>query len=241
MMHVRIIGEGRAGGSLGLALERVGWSVSYMHRHDDVVHAASGVDAVVIATPDAVVQSVAARVEPVESCTIIHLSGALGLDVLEPHPRRGSLHPLVSLPNAEIGSERLVGAWMAFSGVGTDAMAQALSARTFPVPDEMRALYHATAVVASNHLLALLGQVERLAQTCKVPFEAFLDLASGSLRNVASLTAREALTGPVARGDWATVAKHLAALPDDERELYVALARAAARLANRAWPDELMP
>jgi predicted short-subunit dehydrogenase-like oxidoreductase (DUF2520 family) len=237
MMKVRIIGKGRAGGSLGRALERAGWSVSYLHRDHDVAQASSGVDAIVIATPDAVVQSVAARVEPVESCAIMHLSGALGLDVLEPHHRRGSLHPLVSLPNAEIGSERLVGAWMAVSGVGTDAIAHALSARTFPVSDETRALYHATAVVASNHLVALLGQVERLSQSCQVPFEAFLDLAIGSLQNIASLSPREALTGPVARGDWATVAKHLAALPADERELYTSLAQAAARLASRSWPS----
>jgi predicted short-subunit dehydrogenase-like oxidoreductase (DUF2520 family) len=158
---------------------------------------------------------------------------------LEPHHRRGSLHPLVSLPNAEIGSARLMGAWMAVSGIGTDAMAQALSARTFPVPDEMRARYHATAVVASNHLVALLGQVERLAQSCQVPFEAFLDLASGSLKNAADLGPSKALTGPVARGDWATVANHLAVMPTDERDLYTALARAAARLANRNWPDQL--
>ena len=239
MMKVRIIGEGRAGGSLGIALERAGWSVSYLHRQHDVARAASGVDAVVIATPDAVVRSVAARLEPVESCAIIHLSGALGLDVLEPHARRGSLHPLVSLPNAETGSERLIGAWMAVSGEATEAIARALDARTFPVFDEMRALYHATAVVASNHLVALLGQVERLSQSCNVPFEAFLDLASGSLQNVAEIGPADALTGPVARGDWATVAKHLAVLPTDERELYATLARAAARLANRRWPDKL--
>jgi predicted short-subunit dehydrogenase-like oxidoreductase (DUF2520 family) len=172
---------------------------------------------------------------------MIHLSGALTLDVLAPHHRRGSLHPLVSLPNAAIGSERLIGAWMAKSGVGTDAIAHALSARTFPVPEETRGLYHATAVVASNHLVALLGQVERLAQSSNVPFEAFLDLAFGSLQNVATLSPHEALTGPVARGDWTIVAKHLAALPADERELYGSLAQAAARLANRPWPDELKP
>jgi predicted short-subunit dehydrogenase-like oxidoreductase (DUF2520 family) len=150
-MNVRIIGEGRAGGSLGLALQRVGWSVSYLHRQDDVAEAASGADVVVIATPDALVRSVAARIEPIEPiepCAVIHLSGALGLDVLELHSRRGSLHPLVSLPNAVIGSERLMGAWMAVSGVGPDAIASALSARTFLVPDATRALYHATAVVA---------------------------------------------------------------------------------------------
>ncbi len=238
-MKVCIVGAGRAGGSLGLALERVGWSVSYLHRDDDLTAAAHGVDLVVIATPDAVVSTVAQRIKPVETCPVIHLSGALTLDALAPHRHVGSVHPLVSLPNAEIGSERLVGAWMAVAGVGTDAIAHGLSARTFPVSDEMRALYHTTAVVASNHLVALLGQVERLAATCNVPFDAYLDLALGSLDNAATIGPSDALTGPVARGDWGTVAKHLATLPTDERELYVALAKAAARLANRAWPADL--
>jgi predicted short-subunit dehydrogenase-like oxidoreductase (DUF2520 family) len=241
VMKVRIIGEGRAGGSLGRALARAGWSVHFFHRHDDIAPAASAVDVVVIAAPDAAISTVARRIEPVEPCAVIHLSGALGLDVLEPHRRRGSLHPLVSLPNPEIGSERLIGAWMAIAGVGTDEIAQALRARTFPVSDEVRALYHATAVVASNHLVALLGQVARLADACDVPFEAFLALAFGSLQNVTDIGPSHALTGPVARGDWDTVAKHLAALPTDEREMYCALARAAARLANRDFPEEHGP
>ncbi len=238
-MKVRIIGEGRAGGSLGLALQRVGWSVRFLHRDDDLASAANDVDLVVIATPDAVIRSVGAGIEPVETCPIIHLSGALGLDVLVPHRQVGSLHPLVALPNAEIGSERLVGAWMALAGVGAGEIARALRARTFPVSDEIRARYHATAVIASNHLVALLGQVERLATACGVPFEAFVALAEGSLNNAADIGPTNALTGPVARGDWDTVAKHLAVLPADEREAYIALAKAAARLVNRAWPAEL--
>jgi predicted short-subunit dehydrogenase-like oxidoreductase (DUF2520 family) len=240
-MKVCIVGQGRAGGSLGLALERVGWSVRFLHRDDDLTPAADGVDLVVIATPDSVVSTAARRIKPVETCPVIHLSGALTLDALAPHHQVGSLHPLVSLPNREIGSERLVGTWMAVAGVGANEIAQALRARTFPVADETRSLYHATAVVASNHLVALLGQVERLATACGVPLEAFIDLAFGSLENAADIGPSDALTGPVARGDWDTVAKHLAALATDERELYTVLARAAARLANRAWPDGLVP
>lgn len=240
-MKVCIIGEGRAGGSLGLALERVGWSVRYLHRDDDLTAAAHGVDVVVLATPDSVVSTAAQRIKPIEACPVIHLSGALTLDALAPHRQVGSLHPLVSLANREIGAERLVGAWMAVAGVGTDEIAQALSAPTFPVSDETRALYHATAVVASNHLVALLGQVERLATACSVPFEAFMALAQGSLDNAATLGPAAALTGPVARGDWGTVANHLAALPPNERELYTTLAKAAAHLSNRDWPGELKP
>ncbi|MHB1855508.1 MAG: DUF2520 domain-containing protein, partial [Acidimicrobiales bacterium] len=103
-------------------------------------------------------------------------------------------------------------------------------------PAERRALYHATATVASNHLVALLGQVERLASELDLPPEAFIALARGSLDNVAALGAIRALTGPVARGDWETVQRHRAALPPRERDLYEALAAEAARLAGRDLP-----
>ena len=62
--------------------------------------AAAGVDLLVIATPDDQVARVAAAGRPGPTTVVVHLSGSLGLDVLGPHPRRGSLHPLVPLPNA---------------------------------------------------------------------------------------------------------------------------------------------
>ena len=65
-----------------------------------------------------------------------------------------------------------------------------------------------------------------------VPLEAFLGLARGTIDNVAELGAAAALTGPVARGDWATVERHLAALPDDERPAYEAMVAEARRLAG---------
>jgi predicted short-subunit dehydrogenase-like oxidoreductase (DUF2520 family) len=87
--------------------------------------------------------------------------------------------------------------------------------------------------VASNHLVALLGQVERLAATCGVPFEAFVPLIRASVDNALELGPEAALTGPVARGDLATVAAHLAALDPTDRDAYRSLAREAARLAGQ--------
>jgi predicted short-subunit dehydrogenase-like oxidoreductase (DUF2520 family) len=98
------------------------------------------------------------------------------------------------------------------------------------VADEARTNYHAAAVIASNHLVALLGQVQRVAAAAGIPFEAYLDLVRGTVDNVAAVGPRAALTGPVARGDWETVARHLAVLPPEERSAYQALADQAARL-----------
>jgi predicted short-subunit dehydrogenase-like oxidoreductase (DUF2520 family) len=65
-----------------------------------------------------------------------------------------------------------------------------------------------------------------------VPLDAFIDLARGALDNVEAMGAAQALTGPVARRDWATVERHVAAIPEAERAVYRALTDAAARLVG---------
>jgi pantoate--beta-alanine ligase len=112
----------------------------------------------------------------------------------------------------------------------------ALGGRSIEVPDDARSTYHAAAAIASNHLVALLGQVQRVAAQAGIPLEAYLDLVRGTVDNVAALGPAAALTGPVARGDWETVARHLAALPADERTAYQAMANEAARLGGRERP-----
>jgi predicted short-subunit dehydrogenase-like oxidoreductase (DUF2520 family) len=158
--------------------------------------------------------------------------------VLAPHVRRAALHPLVSLPDATTGAERLSeGAWFGVAGDPlAGELAHDLGGRCFAVADGDRAMYHAAAAVASNHLVALMGQVERLAAAVGVPAEAYFDLAAGSFANVESLGAAAALTGPVQRGDWATVQRHRDALSPNELETYDALAKAAALLVGRPWP-----
>ena len=233
--RLRIIGPGRAGGSLAAALGRSGWEVAEpLGRADDASRALHDVDLLVVATPDAVLAEVAGTVEPSDTAVIAHLAGSLGLEVLAPHRRVAALHPLVSLPEADIGARRLAsGAWFAVAGDPIVQRAVAdLGGRWFQVADEDRASYHAAAVVASNHLVALLGQVERIAAGIDVPFEAYLDLARATLDNVATLGPAAALTGPAARGDWDTIARHLAALAPAETDAYRALADAARRLVD---------
>jgi predicted short-subunit dehydrogenase-like oxidoreductase (DUF2520 family) len=254
-----LIGPGRAGATVALALVARGYvATAVAGRAPDApstTATAACLDAkpvlvskagrraaiVIIATPDAAIEATATTVAPSleRDALVVHLAGSLGLDVfgpllaLRPDVRVGALHPLQSMPSVSMGLDRLPGSWAAIAGdpqVGE--LAEALELRTFVVPDEQRARYHAMAVVASNHLVALLGQVERLAAAAGVPFEAFAPLAEASLANVFGLGARAALTGPVVRGDLATVADHLRELPPSERDAYRALAREAARLAD---------
>lgn len=245
--RLRVVGPGRAGLALTDALETKGWTcVGTLGRTDPPATAARDVDLLVIATPDRVVGEVADRIEPVPETLVVHVAGSLGLDVLAGHPRSGSLHPLVSLPNPAEGARRLLdAAWFAVAGATAADRAEVesivadLGGRSFPVADADRAAYHAAACVAANHLVALLGQVERIAAPLGVPLDAFLALAQGALDGVADLGPAAALTGPVARGDWSTVAGHLAVLDADERPVYAALAEAAWRLHHD--PGETAP
>jgi predicted short-subunit dehydrogenase-like oxidoreductase (DUF2520 family) len=255
-----LIGPGRAGTTIALALVEHGWEVAAVAgrapdaastraaaaclgaRTSLVADVAAGAGVVLVATPDAAIeQAASAAASSIESGALVfHLAGSRGLEVFQalheqrPDIRLGALHPLVSFPSTSAGLERLPGAWAAVAGDEqiTD-IAKLLALRPFAVPDAERTRYHATAVVASNHVIALLGQVERLASQCGVPFEAFWTLARGSLDNAFALGPARALTGPVQRGDLRTVAGHLEALSGSDREAYRALAREAARLTGR--------
>lgn len=238
MPLVRIVGPGRAGRSLALALAAAGWPAPELVERAEVNPlVAHGADFLVLATPDAALADVAAAIEPDPATVVVHLAGCHGLDVLEPHPRRAAVHPLVALPDPGLGAARLRGAWFAVSA-GGDAVALAIPAalggRVLTLPEDAiaRARYHAAACIASNHLVALLGQVERVAALAGVPLDAYLDLVRASVDNVARLGPAAALTGPAARGDDATIARHLAVLPDDERAAYVALRGEARKLCK---------
>lgn len=202
-------------------------------RNDDPAEAAQLADMVIITVPDDAIAPVASSIRP-GPAVVVHTSGAAPLDVLAPHTRRGSVHPLVSLPDPATGAARLTGgAVFAVAGdPATTVLVEALGGRAIVVDDAHRALYHATAAIAANHLVALCAQVERLAGRVGVPIEVYWDLMASTLENVRRVGSAASLTGPAARGDLATIRRHLDALPDGERDLYRGLAAAAARLAG---------
>lgn len=234
MPSLRVIGPGRAGRSLCLGLADAGWRVvPPLGRGDDVRAAAEGVDLLVIATPDAVIAEVAQAVRPVPATVVAHLAGSLGLDVLAPHERRASVHPLVPLADPTTGARRLRGAWFAIAGDPlAEAVVAALAGHAVDVDDEHRAAYHAAACIASNHLVALLAQAGRVAAGAGVPLEAYLDLVRATVENVADLGPQAALTGPAARGDRATIERHRGALDADELAAYDVMVRECTRLAE---------
>lgn len=239
-LSVRIVGPGRAGGAIAIALAQSGWNVREPLLHgDDPSDAAHDVDLLIIATPDAVIESISTAITPVDSTVIAHLSGAQGLGVLQGHFHCAALHPLTSMPTADVGAQRLRrGAWFGIDATTEHAWSvvenviTSLGGRSFVVHDEQRVAYHAAAAVASNHVVALLGSAERIAAAAGVPLEAYLELVRASIDNVEDLGVGHALTGPVARGDWATVERHRDAIDPSELALYDALVEAARRVVD---------
>jgi pantoate--beta-alanine ligase len=241
---VRLIGPGRAGRSLAAALSDAGHDVvGVLSRHDDLRHAAHGVEVLVLATPDAAIADVAAAVTPVPGTVVLHLSGALGLDVLGPHARRASLHPLVPLPSPEVGRVRLrSGITFAVAGDPVaEELARSLGGTPLEVADEHRAAYHAAACVAANHVVALMGQVQRMAASAGLGLDAFVGLARAALTDVADLGPAAALTGPAARGDDTTLSRHRAVLDPVEIPAYDAGVELARRLAATRPPTTATP
>jgi predicted short-subunit dehydrogenase-like oxidoreductase (DUF2520 family) len=144
------------------------------------------------------------------------------------------VHPLVPLPNGEVGAARLTsGVTFAVAGapLGRELVAS-LGGRVVEVAEADRAAYHAAACIAANHVVALLGQVERVAASVGLDLDSFLPLTRAAVDDVAALGAVDALTGPARRGDWATLSRHLDALPESERAGYQAGAELATRLAQ---------
>lgn len=215
LKRVRVVGRGRVGGAIAARLVERGCLV------DDAEP-----DVTILCVPDAAIAEVAARVPG--GGWVGHVSGATPLASLAPHTRRFSLHPLQTFTRGR-GAEQMDGAWAAITGETDEALsvarqlAERLGLRPFVLADDQRAIYHAGASIASNFLVTLHRAAVRALEAAGAPPDALTPLMQRTIENGFDLT------GPIARGDVATVDAHLAAirhrLPDLE-PMYRALAEA---------------
>ena len=198
---------------------------------------ARGADIVLLCVPDGQISAAADHVAA--GRLVGHTSGATGLDPLAPHDAF-SLHPLMTVTSAGADLRGIAcavaGSTPAALGTAT-ALAERLGAVPLHVPDDRRAVYHAAASVASNFLVTLQGAAERLAAGAGVDRVHLVPLVRAAVDNWAAHGPAHALTGPVARGDEATVARQRDAIGEHAPELLVlfdALAQATRELAAEA-------
>jgi predicted short-subunit dehydrogenase-like oxidoreductase (DUF2520 family) len=209
---VTVIGAGRAGSTIAARLRERGVPVR-----------ARG-ELRLLCVPDRAIAEVAAAIEP--GPWVAHVSGGTPLGALAPHEKRFSVHPLQTLTTAG-GASQLNGAWGAVTAETAEAhehalwLAEMLGLQPFALADDKRALYHAGAAMASNFLVTLYRAAERLFEAAGAPPAALIPLMERTIANGFDLT------GPIARGDWETVDRHVAALDGTGLEpLYAALAEA---------------
>jgi predicted short-subunit dehydrogenase-like oxidoreductase (DUF2520 family) len=197
--------------------------------------------AVLLCVPDGQIEAAAAALPARDGRLVGHTSAATTLAALTEH-EAFSLHPLMTVTAQ---GATFAGATAAIAGATPRALATAralattLGMRPVQIADADRAAYHAAACIASNFLVTLEGLAERLALTAGLERAPLVALVQASVANWAALGADLALTGPIARGDEATVARQRDAvaerLPGD-LGLFDALADATRRLAATGAP-----
>jgi len=219
--RIHVIGSGRVGSAVSARLSERGLAVG-----------AEDPELVVLCVPDGAIAEIAASVEP--GPWVAHVSGATPLAALAPHAHRFSVHPLQTFTRAR-GPEQLDGAWAAVTGETHAALetgrwlAETLGLRPFELEDSARTLYHAGAVFASNYLVTLQRAASLLFESAGAPPESLEPLMQRTIENGFELT------GPIARGDWETVAAHHAAIHAQRPELdqlYETLADATLAIAT---------
>ncbi len=262
---VGIIGPGRAGVALALALRDAGVPVLGVHGRRrkrlpagvrlSVGAAPPWLDearVILLAVPDdalgALVGALAALGPRPKGQVILHLSGARSAASLARLRRRGAvvggMHPLMTTMGVPaLDAANLSAATFAVEGDEAAVRAArrlvaALDAAAVDVPARARTIYHAGAVFAANYVVTMMAAAEDLLVRAGFPRpaarRALVPLTGAAFMNVARSGPIEALTGPIARGDVATVRRHLDALPAAQRALYAAAGRATLALSRRA-------
>ena len=221
MNSIHVIGSGRVGTAVAARLRERGVSLT-----------TDRPELVLLCVPDTAIADAAAGVAV--GPWVAHVSGATPLAALAPHERRFSMHPLQTFTLAR-GPEQLDGAWAAVTAETVEArdlgtrLAELLGLRPFDLADSARTLYHAGAVFASNYLVTLQRAASLLLEAAGAPPEALEPLMRRTIENGFELT------GPISRGDWATVEAHRAAIRTKRPELddlYETLAGATLALAT---------
>lgn len=223
--RIAVVGAGRLGSALAGALRAAGLRVDGPLRRGEAP--APEVSVVLLCVPDQAISEAAAAIAP--GPLVGHCSGVTTLGPLGEH-RAFSLHPLMTVPAQ--GAPDFAGVACAVAGhpVAT-ALAGRLGMRPIRVADDDRAAYHAAASMASNFLVTLEEAAGRVGATAGLSRADLLPLVRASVENWARL-GPDALTGPIMRGDVATVTKHRQALLDrtpDLLPLYDAMVEATRR------------
>ncbi|HEY6804387.1 MAG TPA: Rossmann-like and DUF2520 domain-containing protein [Pyrinomonadaceae bacterium] len=209
----------------------------------------------IIATPDDQIASVADELAKLEgAATVFHTSGALSSDALIKLKERGwqigSIHPLVSVSDPMSGAEQFSGSYWCVEGSRTavqvgKSLVKDLAGTSFSIASKKKPLYHAAAVMSAGNIVALFDVAIEMLMNCGLKAgdakRVLLPLLDSTVANLSRTTSEKALTGTFARGDIATIERHLRVLSGDDLtealELYRLLGLRSLKLAKQNGLD----
>lgn len=270
MISVSIIGPGRVGGALALALPGSKYSVDHLFGRSDRPSISPGPvfpfkiealgevekidsDIVFITTSDGSVSDVSRFLSGKlrRGCFVFHTSGSLTSSVMSDLAdggcHIGSIHPLVSISSPELGPSRFAGSYFCVEG---DPQADTLAAeivtdlggKPFSISTKYKTLYHAAAVMACGHLVALFDSSVEVLTHCGLSEEEskeiLLPLVKSTVDNLGTQSNSAALTGTFGRADIETFGRHLTTLnenvSDELLEIYLLLGERSLELASKS-------
>ncbi len=276
-MKISIIGAGRLGGALAIALAGKGFTIENLavrqsgkaERLAGLIEPAPKIiladdfsevvsDVIFITTQDSEIEPVARRLTEKLSHqpAVFHTSGALSSEILNSLKhigcRTGSLHPLVSISDSIRGAEKFAGAYFCVEGdaeaVETGkAIVEKLSGNAFSIETKFKTLYHASAVTACGHLIALIDTAIEMLTKCGLnetdAQRVLLPLIKSTVENLETQSTAQSLTGTFARADVSTFEKHLETLrenvPAEILEIYLQLGMRSIPLAEKQGADSV--
>ncbi len=258
-----IIGLGRVGGAIMTLMRQAGhtpvWAVSSkagrrgLEVFSSLPDEPFGAEVVFLTVPDSVIEHLAEEIagrwgKACDGIAFFHFSGLFSSDLLESLERMGgevaSLHPLQSIMDVAQAGRAIQESFFTVEGSENAAaiardMVSSIGSRVKDIAKQDKVLYHAAAVIASNYLVSLAAQAEGLMEAIGLSLDHLIPLIRGTVSNIEK-HGRSALTGPVQRGDWATVGAHLTELDKrfpDILPSYLMLGQYTARLSGKSWPE----
>ncbi len=251
MTSVSIIGVGRVGGALALSLPKDKYSIdALVGRNDEMPLISSDIVFITTQDPEIVTASKLLSGKVSSNSTVYHTCGAQSSAILAAVKavgcKTGSIHPLVSISSPELGPSRFRGAFFCVEG-DTEAVilgkqiAQDLGGKPFTIDTKFKTLYHASAVTACGHLVALFDaaveMMTKVGLSGEDAKEILLPLVTSTVKNLNEQSTAAALTGTFARADIETFTRHLQALneyvSDDLLEIYLLLGERSLELAAK--------
>jgi D-glycero-beta-D-manno-heptose 1-phosphate adenylyltransferase len=256
-----VIGHGRVGGAVLALLQDSGYtpvwvvevenSSTLVPVYKSLPSDPQDADIFFITVPDDSISDIvkamaSAWKDSLKGRVVFHMSGLHTSDILEPLKKLGadtaSFHPLQSIIHPESARKALKGSVFTVEGtpkaiLTAERIVDKLGGETLKITKEDKVIYHAAAVIASNYTTSIVAVAEDLMSSIGLERGHMLPLIKGTLANIEN-HGRAALTGPIRRGDWSTVEKHIMALSEkfpDITGLYLALGKYTSRLAGRHW------